>query len=206
MNLKKWLDISTEITSQKPEKFLSERGNLDCTCLLACQLALCQLRNFLCEFNEKYFAIFDQSRCAICISHDIACSYFLENLLVSFFLWYDFKVLVELKGEGTFLPSIFMSVKHSAELIFLKWKLNILSFIFLIWMEQFWIWFSWKLTNFCCFLNFLLPPLWLSNLGSDLSISNITRPGLADTKVVSQNCCQEGARTHGKVKIPNPQR
>ena len=100
-------------------------------CLLPCQLALCQLRNFLCEFNEKYFAIFDQSRCAICISHDIACSYFLENLLVSFFLWYDFKVLVKLKGGGTFLCLAFLCLLNIQQSWFFKVKAKYPVFHFL---------------------------------------------------------------------------
>ena len=61
---------------------------------------------------------------------------------------------------------------------FFNWKLNIPSFIFLIWTEQFWIWFSQKFTksveisivfkSFPCFI-----PVWFSYLGSDLSIANI---------------------------------
>ena len=208
MNWKKWLDISTEITTQRAEKFLSERGNLECTCLLACLPA--------CFVSTKKFSVWVQWKvfchfwpikvCDLYLTWYSLLLFFGEfACIILFMVW--FQGSSQIKGRGyIFVPSIFMSVKHPAELIFLRWKLNILSFIFLIWMEQSWIWFSWKLTNFCCFLNFLLPPLWLSNLGSDLSISNITRPGLADTKVVSQNCCQEGARTHGKMKIPNPQR
>ena len=46
------------ITNQKAEKYLSERGKLESTCLLAC---LPQLRNFPCEFTENCFAVFDQS-------------------------------------------------------------------------------------------------------------------------------------------------
>ena len=48
-----------EITNQKAEKYLSERGKLESTCLLAGRL--CQLRNFPCEFTENCFAVFDQS-------------------------------------------------------------------------------------------------------------------------------------------------
>ena len=49
-----------EITNQKNEKYLSE-GRNPLACLPPCLLASCQLRNFLCEFTEKCFAIFDQS-------------------------------------------------------------------------------------------------------------------------------------------------
>ena len=52
-----------EITNQKNEKYLSE-GRNPLTCFI-CLLASCQLRNFLREFTEKYFAVFDQSSCAI---------------------------------------------------------------------------------------------------------------------------------------------
>ena len=53
-----------EITNQNNEKYLSERRN-PLACLSPCLLTSCQLRNFLCEFNEKCFAVFDQSSCAI---------------------------------------------------------------------------------------------------------------------------------------------
>ena len=53
-----------EITNQKNEKYLSE-GRNPLACLPPCLLALCQLRNFLHEFTEKYFAVFDQSSCTI---------------------------------------------------------------------------------------------------------------------------------------------
>ena len=45
-----------EITDQKAEKYLSERGKLES--MLACLLALCQLRKFLREFSENCFAVF----------------------------------------------------------------------------------------------------------------------------------------------------
>ena len=52
-----------EITNQKNEKYLSEgRNPLACLPRL---LALCQLRNFLREFTEKCFAVFDQLSCMI---------------------------------------------------------------------------------------------------------------------------------------------
>ena len=50
-----------EITTQKNEKYLSDGGRNPLACLPACLLTSCQLRNFLCEFTEKCFAIFDQS-------------------------------------------------------------------------------------------------------------------------------------------------
>ena len=45
----------------------------------------------------------------------------------------------------------------------------------------------------------ILPPVRISNLGSDLSINNIVRLGLADTNW-QPKFCQEGAGTHRKVK------
>ena len=50
-----------EITTQKNEKYLSEGRNPLACSPASCFLALCQPRNFLCEFTEKCFAIFDQS-------------------------------------------------------------------------------------------------------------------------------------------------
>ena len=64
-----------EITTQKNEKYLSE-GRNQLACLLAYLLTLCQLRNFLCEFTEKCFAILHK--------------FFL------FYLLYDFWILVQI--------------------------------------------------------------------------------------------------------------
>ena len=69
-----------EITIQKAEKFLFERGKLESTCLPTCS-AWCQLRNFPREFTEKCFAVFDQSSGTI-ISQGIGRSYFSGNLLL----------------------------------------------------------------------------------------------------------------------------
>ena len=127
------------------------------------------------------------------ISHGIGYSYFSGNFLLSFLLWYDSKILVKSRGGGTFL-SLALSVNVWQKFFFFSWKLNISSFIFLIWTEQFWIWFRWKLTKTIKFPSFfkvfILPPVWLSNLGSDLSINNIVRLGSADTKSGSQNAAK----------------
>ena len=53
-----------EITNQKNEKYLS-KGRNQPACLPPHLLASCQLRNFLREFTEKCFAVFDQSSCTI---------------------------------------------------------------------------------------------------------------------------------------------
>ena len=113
--------------------------------LLALLLASCQLRNFPREFTEKCFAVFDQSSCTI-ISRGIGRSYFSGNFLLSFLLWYDFKILVKSRGGGTFL-SLALSVNALRSNFLFNWKLNMSSFIFLIWTEEFWIWFRWKLTK-----------------------------------------------------------
>ena len=87
--------------------------------LLACLFALCQLRNFLHEFTEKSFAVFDQSSHAIYLT------------------WYWLLLFFQ----------EFSSVTHFMVWLFFNWKLNILSFIFFIWTEQFFIWSSRKLTK-----------------------------------------------------------
>ena len=49
----------------------------------------------------------------------------------------------------------------------------------------------------------ILPPVWLSNLGSDLSIDNIVWLGLADTKSGSQNAVKKVLELTEKWKYPN---
>ena len=80
------------------------------------------------------------------ISRGISCSCFSGNFLLSFLLWYDFMILVKSMRGGTFL-SLASSVNVWQNKFFFNWKLNTSSFIFLIWTEQFWIWFRWKLTK-----------------------------------------------------------
>ena len=96
-----------------------------------------------------------------------------------------------MKGRGYILcPAPCVKVWQK-KFFFFNSKLNILSFIFLIWTEQFWIWFSRKLTKNIkipiIFASFPLPPVWLLNLGSDLSVDNIVQLGLAGTKIDSQD-------------------
>ena len=71
-------------------------------CLPAWVLTLCQLRNFLCEFTEKCFAIFDQSSLTIYLTWYWSLLFFqgFPSIMHSF---YDFKVLVKSRGGGTFL-------------------------------------------------------------------------------------------------------
>ena len=55
----KSLTFFAEITKQKAEMYLSERGKLEpLSCLPA---RLVSNKKFLCEFNENCFAIFNQS-------------------------------------------------------------------------------------------------------------------------------------------------
>ena len=71
-----------------------------------------------------------------------------------------------------------------------------------------WIWFSGKLTKnikiFVVFFNvfFILPPVCLSNLVSDLSIDNIVRLGLTNTKIASQDSLKKVLELMAKWKYP----
>ena len=145
-----------EICNQKAGKFLSERGKLESTCLFASSFRV----------NWEIFRVsvlktvlpFLTNQAGWFISRGIGRSYVSRNLLLSFLLWYDFKIQVKSRGGDTFLClAFFINVwkKH-----FFNWKLNIPSFIFLICPEQFWIWFSWKLLKerqtFCFFLKLFL--------------------------------------------------
>ena len=107
-----------------------------------------------CEFTEKCFAVFNQSNHVIYLT----CyrSLFSRDFLLSFLLWYHFKILVKSRGGGTTFLCLASSVNIWLKYFFFNWKLNILSFIFLIWMEQFWIWFSQKSTKKCQNLHHLL--------------------------------------------------
>ena len=49
----------------------------------------------------------------------------------------------------------------------------------------------------------ILPLVWLLNLGSDLSISNIVWLGLGDTKIDSQDAVKKVLEHTEKWKYPN---
>ena len=49
----------------------------------------------------------------------------------------------------------------------------------------------------------ILPPVWLLNLGSDLSINNIVQLDSADTKNVSQDAVNKVLELMEKWKYPN---
>ena len=96
----------------------------------------------------KSVLLFLTNQIAQFISYGISRSYFSGNFLPSFLLWYGFKILVKWRGGGTFLClALSVNVLQCRSIFFFNQKLNILSFIFLIWMEQFWIRFSQKLTE-----------------------------------------------------------
>ena len=198
-----------EITTQKNEKYLSE-GRNPLACSHVCQLTSCQLRNFPHECTEKCFAIL-KNQAAWFISRGISRSYFSRNFLQSFLLWYDFKILVKSRGGGTFSCLASSVLTFGRSNFFFNWKLNILSFIFLIWTKQFWIWLSWKfsqqkLSKFPSFLKFFLiaPPVWHSNdIRSDLSINNIVQLGSADTKISSQDAVKKVLELTEMWKYPN---
>ena len=90
-----------EITTQKYEKYLSQRRN-PLACLPACLITSCQLRNFLREFSEKCFAVLSY-QAARFISRGIGRSYFSRNFLLWFLTWYYFRILVKPRRGGTFL-------------------------------------------------------------------------------------------------------
>ena len=77
---------------------------------------------------------------------------------------------------------------YSAEVLFFKLKAN------------------WKLTKNKIFIFqtlFILPPVWLFNLGSDLSADNIVWLDLADTKIISQDSINKVLELTEKWKYPN---
>ena len=132
-----------EIANQKNEKCLSE-GEIH---LLACPCLLtsCQLGNFLHEFTGKCFAVFDQSSCTIYLTWYWPLLFVWEfSSIIPFVVWLQDSS--QIKARGYIFKSSIIS-KRFVEVFFFSWKLNISSFIFLIWMEQFWLWFRWKLTK-----------------------------------------------------------
>ena len=129
-------------------------------------------------------------------------------MLLSFLSWYEFKIQIKSRGRGTFLCLVYCLLTFGRSCFFLNWKLNVPCFIFLICRKQFWIWFSQKLTKTSKFLLsfkviLILPPVWLLNLGSDLSINNIVQLDLADTKIVSQDAVNKVLELTEKWKYPN---
>ena len=141
------------------------------------------------------------------MSRGIGRSYFSRNFLLWFLTWYYFRILVKPRRGGTFLclaSSVNVLQKH----FFFIWRLNIPPFIFLTCTKQFWIWFCRKLKKTSKFSSLIkvfliLPPVWLSNLRSDLSVGNIVQLGLADTKIGSQDAVMKVLGLTEKWKYPN---
>ena len=93
-----------QITTQKTEKYLSKRRKLESNCLLACLPAHhVSTNNIFCASLLKTVLAFLANQAAQFISCDIGRPYFSQNLLLSFLLWYDFKIPFKSRGGGTFL-------------------------------------------------------------------------------------------------------
>ena len=98
------------------------------------------------------------------ISCGIGCSYFSQNLLLSFLLWYDFKIQIKSRGGGTFL-CLALSVNVRQQSFFFKLKAKCPIFNFLDLFGTILNLIQWKINkkrqNFCCFLKlFLFCPLY----------------------------------------------
>ena len=177
-----------EITTKKNEKYMSE-GRNSFACSPACLLASCHLRNFLREFTEKCFAVFDQSSCAIYLMWYRPLLFFWGfSSIILFMAWLQDSS--QIKGMGyIFMSSIVCWC--SAEVIFFQLKAEYLVFHFLDLdgtilnlikpkIKKCW--------NFHRFIKFsLFYPLYCLNLDSDLSVNNIVWLGLADTNIGSQD-------------------
>ena len=79
----------TEITTQKTEKHLPEEKNLGFTCSLRVKKDIFRV-NLL-----KYVLPFLTKQTAQFFSCGISRSYFSRSFLLSFLLWYDFKILAK---------------------------------------------------------------------------------------------------------------
>ena len=106
--------------------------------LLARLLASCQLRIFPREFTENYFAVFNQSSCAIFLRWYRPLLFFPGFTAINpFMVW--FQDSSQIKGRGTFL-CLALSVNVFGRNIFFFFYIFI--YFFLIWPKQFSIWFS----------------------------------------------------------------
>ena len=93
------------------------------------------------------------------ISCGIGCSCFSGNFLLSFLLWYDFKILIKSRGGGTFLCLVSSVNVQQKELFYLKAKYLVFHFLDLdgtilnlIWPKK----FNKNRLNFHCFIQFSL--------------------------------------------------
>ena len=140
--------------------------------LLTRLLASCQLRNFPREFTEKCFAVFDQSSHAIYLAWYWPLLFFWEFFsIIPFMVWLQDSS--QIKGRGYIFMSSIVCWRL-AEVIFFQLKAKYPAF------------------HFLDLDGTILPPVWHSNLGSDLSIDNIIGLGSAYTnsvaKMLSRRC------------------
>ena len=88
------------------------------------------------------FCCFGKSSHAIYLMWCWSLLFFQEfTSIIPFMVWFQDSSQIE--GRGYILMS--SNVCYCLpKVLFFNWKLNIPSFIFLIWQQQFWIWFSLK--------------------------------------------------------------
>ena len=94
-----------QITTQNAEKYQSDRGKLESTCLLAC--SPCVSQKIVCVSLLKNVLLFLTNETMWFISFGIVCSCFSGNLLVSFLLRHNFETQFKSKGgDYIFMSSI----------------------------------------------------------------------------------------------------
>ena len=93
--------ISLKKLPKTAEKYMFEKEKLESTCLLAC--SPCVNQEFFHVSLLKTVLPFLVNQAARFIAGGIDRSYFSRNLLLSFLLWYDFKIQVKSRGGGTLL-------------------------------------------------------------------------------------------------------
>ena len=108
----------------------------------------------------------------------IGHSYFSGNFLLSFLLWYDFKILVKSRGGGTFLYlASSVNIQQKQFFFQLKAKYPIFHFLDLdrTILNLIKSKINKKMSKFPLFFKvfLILPPVRHSNFGSCLSIDNI---------------------------------
>ena len=107
-----------EITTQKNEKYISEEWNLP-----ACSSAhFVSTKKFSVQVYQKSVLPFLTNQVGHFISQGMSHYYFSRNFLLSFLLWYDFKI----QGGSKFLClSSSVNNRIVCQQFFFNWKLNI---------------------------------------------------------------------------------
>ena len=137
---------TTDHWNSHPKEWKISAWGEKSTCLTACSPArFMSTKKFSVWIYWKVFHLFSTNEATQFISCGIGHSYFSGNVLPLFLLWYDLKILVKPRGVVAFL--YLASSVNGRQKFFFTWKINILSFIFLIWAEQFLIWLIQKLTK-----------------------------------------------------------